>query len=129
MTAIDNIHPLPADLDGSGTAEWWPICPIERLTPDRGVAALVEGCAVAVFLLSAGTLYAIDNVDPISGASVLSRGLVGDIDGSPTVASPMYKQRFDLASGRCHDLPDIAISVHEVSADDGVVYVRLGTRG
>ena len=50
-----------------------------------------------------GELHAIDNVDPCSGASVLSRGLVGDVDGVATVASPMYKQRFDLRTGRCLD--------------------------
>ena len=57
------------------------VCPVERLTPNRGVAALVDGRAVAIFLLRGGEIHAIDNVDPCTGASVLSRGLVGDADG------------------------------------------------
>jgi nitrite reductase (NADH) small subunit len=73
------------------------------------VAARVAGEQVAVFLLEDGTVLAVDDVDPFSGASVLSRGLVGDVDGRPTVASPVYKQRFDLRTGRCLD--DDAASV------------------
>lgn len=28
---------------------------------------------------------------------------MGDVAGAPTVASPLYKQRFDLRTGRCLD--------------------------
>ena len=109
----------------SADAGWVAICPTHRLTPDRGVAALVDGRAVAVFLLADGSLHAIDNIDPISGASVLSRGIVGDADGSPTVASPMYKQRFDLRSGRCLDRDHTTVVTHDVRERDGIVQVRL----
>ena len=101
------------------------ICPVERLTPGRGVAALVEGVAVALFRLADGELAAIDDVDPVSGASVLSRGLVGDVDGTPTVASPLYKQRFELRSGRCLDDEAATVRVHEARSRDGLVLVRL----
>jgi nitrite reductase (NADH) small subunit len=101
------------------------VCPVERLTPDRGVAALVDGTAVAVFLLSTGELVAIDNVDPITGASVLSRGLVGEVDGSPTVASPLHKQRYDLRTGDCLDLPGVRVAVHDAAVVDGAVRVSL----
>lgn len=101
------------------------VCALDRLTPNRGSAALVEGVAVAVFLLEGGELCAIDNVDPFCGASILSRGLVGDVDGEPTVASPMYKQRFSLRTGRCLDEPDVAVRVHAVRAADGIVVLRL----
>jgi nitrite reductase (NADH) small subunit len=58
---------------------------------------------VAIFRDRAGTVYAVDNRDPFSGAYVLSRGIVGSRDGVPTVASPMYKHVFDLRDGRCLD--------------------------
>ena len=43
---------------------------------------------------------------PFSDANVMSRGIVGS-PGRPadTVASPMYKQVFDLATGACLDAP------------------------
>jgi nitrite reductase (NADH) small subunit len=80
---------------------------------------------VAVFLLAGGELAAIDNLDPISGASVLSRGIVGDVGGAPTVASPLYKQRFDLRTGRCLDHESATVAVHDVRDVDGTVQVRL----
>lgn len=109
-------------------AGWWPVCAPERLTPERGVAALIDGVPVAVFLLSSGELYALDNVDPFSGASVLSRGIVGDAAGVPTVASPMYKQRFDLRSGACLDDPDRPVAAHEAVVTGDAVWVRLAGR-
>ena len=106
------------------SSDWATVCDVERLTQDRGVAALVNGRGVAIFRLSGGQLHAIDNDDPCSGASVLSRGIVGDVDGEPTVASPMYKQRFELRTGRCLDA-DTSVGVHEIRAVDGIVEVRL----
>ena len=101
------------------------VCPLARLIPDRGVAALVDGVAVAVFHLADGSLHAIDNIDPCSGASVLSRGVVGEVDGTATVASPLYKQRFELSTGRCLDRDDTAVRTHDAAVVDGVVHVRL----
>lgn len=108
------------------TTTYAPICAVDRLTPDRGVAALVDGLPVAVFLLGTGELVAIDNLDPISGASVLSRGIVGEVEGITTVASPLYKQRFDLHTGRCLDDETVHVSIHDVRVVDGTVEVRLG---
>jgi nitrite reductase (NADH) small subunit len=107
---------------------WTTICHLDRLTPNRGVGALIDGRSVAVFRLSNGDLHVIDDLDPCSGAPVLSRGIVGDVDGVATVASPLYKQRFDLATGRCLDA-DATIAVHDVRCEqrDGtsVVTARL----
>jgi nitrite reductase (NADH) small subunit len=97
---------------------------VERLTADRGVAALVAGDRVAVFLLAGGEAFAIDDRDPFSGSYVLSRGLVGDAGGVPTVASPIYKQRFDLRTGQCLDDAEARVPTYDVRVDDGVVFVR-----
>ena len=86
---------------------WMGVCALGALIPGRGVAALVDGTAVAVFRTATDTVLAIGNVDPCSGASVLSRGLVGQtvVDGHPVtyVASPLRKERFDLVTGCCLD--------------------------
>ncbi|WP_439677714.1 nitrite reductase small subunit NirD [Embleya sp. MST-111070] len=84
---------------------WVTICPYDRLTPGRGVAALIEGEQVAVFRTRAGELYALGNRDPFSGAYVMSRGIVGRRGGVPIVTSPMYQQAFDLRTGECLDEP------------------------
>ena len=104
-------------------AVWVAVCPVARLTPDRGAAALVGGERVAVFVLKDGSVHAIDDRDPFTGAHVLSRGLVGDAAGTPTVASPVYKQRFDLRTGVCLDDPAVAVRTWPVRIDAGWIEV------
>ncbi|MFG2308704.1 nitrite reductase small subunit NirD [Streptomyces sp. NPDC048566] len=83
---------------------WTPVCRTSDLIPGRGVAVLGPGGEqIAVFRDRPGTLYAVGNRDPFSGAHVMSRGILGSRGDVPTVASPMYKQVFDLRDGRCLD--------------------------
>ncbi len=89
--------------DSQGRAVWTAVCRLEDLAPERGAAALVGGEQVALFRLVDGTVHAVQQRDPYSGAHVLSRGIVGSRGDVPTVASPMYKQVFDLRTGRCLD--------------------------
>jgi len=96
---------------------------------EAGVAALVGDEHVAVFLVWGGIVRAIGNVDPFSGASVLSRGIVGTRGDVTFVASPMYKQPFDLATGICLDDPDVCVPVYPVRVVDGVVEVGSAMRG
>ncbi|BDZ60622.1 hypothetical protein Lsed01_02310 [Demequina sediminis] len=77
------------------------VCDYDRLTPELGVAALVGGEQVALFRLADGSVHAVQNLDPFSGAHVISRGITGDRAGVPTVASPLYKQVFSLIDGAC----------------------------
>ena len=104
---------------------WTPVCALDALTPDRGVAALVDGEPVAVFRLSGGDeqVVAIGNVDPFSGASVLSRGIIGSRGDTVTVASPVYKQRFDVHTGACVDDAAVRVTSYDVTVVDGVVHV------
>jgi nitrite reductase (NADH) small subunit len=62
-------------------------------------------------------------MDPFSGASVLSRGIVGDREGRPTVASPIYKQVFELATGICLDDPSVSVPTYPARVSNGVVEV------
>ncbi|WP_406149232.1 nitrite reductase small subunit NirD [Streptomyces sp. NBC_01012] len=95
--------------------DWLTVCDRDLLTPGRGVAALLpDGRQVALFVDRAGRAYAIDNRDPFTGAYVLSRGLTGSAGGRPFVASPLLKQRFDLATGACLDDDDVSVPVFPV---------------
>ena len=104
-------------------AQWIAVCRYDDLIPERGVAALVDGEAVALFRAFDGRLYALSNLDPFSNASVLSRGIVGDRGGRPTVASPIYKQVFELATGMCLDDPTVAVRTYPTRLVDGIVEV------
>ena len=102
---------------------WTDVCALDDLTPGRGVCALVGDRQVAVFALADGTVYALANRDPFSGANVLSRGIVGDAGGVPKVASPVYKQCFDLRTGVCLEDPDVAVETFDVRVTAGRVEV------
>jgi len=106
---------------------WVPVCRHDRLQPERGVAALVGGTQVAIFLTYDGNLFAIDNLDPHSHAYVMARGIVGTRGGAPTLASPMHKQVYDLRTGACLDLPGVTVRTHDIRLRDGWVEVRCPT--
>ena len=106
-------------------ADFVAVCDYDRLQPERGVAALLDGRQVAVFRTFDGMLHAVDNRDPFTGQNVLSRGIVGTRGGAPTVASPLLKQVFDLATGACVTDASVQVCVHDVRVRDGVVEVRL----
>jgi nitrite reductase (NADH) small subunit len=105
-------------------ATWVDVCALDDLLLDRGACVLVDGRQVALFRLAGDELHGLSNFDPFSSAYVISRGIVGSCGDAPKVASPMYKQSFDLRTGVCLDDPDVALEVFAVRAVDGRVEVR-----
>jgi nitrite reductase (NADH) small subunit len=106
----------------ASTVVWVDVCALDDLVPERGACALVGGLQVAVFLVE-GEMYAISNFDPFSQAFVLSRGIVGSRGDRLKVASPVYKQSFDLRTGECLDDADVSVPVFDVRVVDGRVQV------
>lgn len=103
------------------------VCRLDDLVPERGAGVLVGSEQVAIFRIDdeMGTrVYAVDNHDPFGQANVLARGIVGQLDGRWYVASPLHKQRFDLATGACLDDADVRIRTWPVEIADGDI--RLG---
>lgn len=136
MTLDAPSHALPdADLLASApiaSAEfasgdrWLAVCALADLAPERGAVALVDGVQVAVFRLADDTVYAVQQLDPFSGAYVMARGIVGTRGDVPTVASPMYKQVFDLRTGLCLETvgrEPAHLSTWPVWVSGGTVYV------
>ncbi|MBZ9715882.1 nitrite reductase small subunit NirD [Deinococcus multiflagellatus] len=105
---------------------WTRVCSVSDILPGSGVCALVGGVQVAVFRV-AGALYATANRDPFTGANVLSRGLTGsDVQGGAlryTVASPLLKHRFDLATGQSLDDPGVRLPVYATRLEGGDVWI------
>jgi nitrite reductase (NADH) small subunit len=104
---------------------WTTACAYDLLMPCRGVGVLLaDGTQVALFRLDDGTLRAVGNIDPFSGAAVISRGIVGDRGGRPTVQSPIKKQAFSLDDGVCLDDADVSLPVYPTRVtSDGAVEV------
>ena len=99
------------------------VCRLDDIVPDTGVCALVGSEQVAVFRID-NHVFAIGNCDPFSGANVLSRGIVGDINGELVVASPVYKQHFSLRTGRCLEDPERRVPVYPARVEGGFVFVE-----
>jgi nitrite reductase (NADH) small subunit len=110
----------------SGGTRWVEVCGLTDLPRERGAAALVEGVQVALFRTHDDRVFAVQQHDPYSGANVLSRGIVGTRGDTPTVASPMYKQVFDLRTGACLDpvgKEPVGLVTYPVEVREGVVLV------
>ena len=103
--------------------DWVEVCNYDAIYPDTGVCALIAGRQVAIFRLSDGNLHAVSNHDPFSAANVLSRGIVGDRGGEPKIASPIYKQTFNLRTGVCNEDPTVRLDVYRVRRRRGAVEV------
>ena len=99
------------------------ICTLNDLTPELGVSALINGEQVAIFRLKDDRVYAIANFDPFSQANVLSRGLTCDLKGKTCVASPIYKQHFDLLTGQCLEDDAVSIKIYSVKIEGEAVLV------
>jgi len=115
-------------IDAARDAGWVPACTLGELEPLWGEAVLLpDGRQCALFLLPDGRLFATDNQDPLTGAMVMSRGLVGTRTAGgeprPTIASPLHKDVFDLATGRCFTDGSRRLPVWRTRVEDGVVLV------
>ena len=107
-------------------SQWIDICAITDLQADSGVCALVAGKQVAIFYMPKdNAVYAIDNYDPFGKVQVLSRGLVGDIQGEPMVSSPLYKQHFSLKTGQCFEDETVKNDVYAIRIADTRVEISI----
>jgi nitrite reductase (NADH) small subunit len=110
------------------TATWVAVCTVDDVQRERGVCAIVAGRQIAILRTHDDEWYAVGQRDPFSGAFVMSRGIVGTrtVEDAevPVVQSPLYKQPFDLRTGRCLDDRSITLPVYAVRISDCVVEVR-----
>ncbi|MFT6986690.1 MAG: nitrite reductase (NADH) small subunit [Psychromonas sp.] len=105
--------------------EWIAICAEHDLTPNAGTCVQFKEEQVAIFYcLRSETLYAVANFDPIGQANVISRGIMGSIQGKTYVSSPLYKQHFDLLTGECLESPDHALKAYQVRMVNALVQLK-----
>lgn len=103
---------------------WVEVCALDDITPNTGVGAWVDGQQIAIFRVGhEKRVYALSNQDPFSHAFVMSRGILGDLQGERVVASPIYKQHFSLATGRCLEDKDQKLLVFPSKIENGTVWI------
>ncbi|MFO7325355.1 MAG: nitrite reductase small subunit NirD [Pseudomonadota bacterium] len=99
------------------------VCTLEDILDGGGACALVDGEQLALMRVG-DEVFAVENRDPFSGANVIARGLVGDISGQLVVASPVYKQHFNLRTGRCLEDEAVSLRTWPCGVLDGRVWVE-----
>lgn len=117
----------------TGDLGWERVCLLTDLVPERGSAALLGDTQVALFRLPDDVVVATQQLDPFSGANVMSRGIVGTRAGVPTVAAPVYKQVYSLVTGECLETAGYSpragqeprLVKYPVEVRDGVVHVAV----
>lgn len=108
--------------------KWITICSDADLVTNSGVCALLNNQQVALFKVKSANeeqLFAVSNWDPIGKANVLYRGLLGSVQDSTVIISPLYKQRYCLESGQCLDDDGIKLIVYPVRIEQNQVQLQL----
>ncbi len=105
---------------------WIDVCHFDDLQTDSGICALIDNKQIAIFYMPKdNAIYAVDNYDPFSQANVLSRGLIGDINGAPMVCSPLHKQHYNLLTGQCLEDKDVQLEAYAIRIEKQRVEIRL----
>ena len=106
-------------------SEWTKICDNKRLINNTGICAKFDDQQVAIFYCQrTESIYAVSNLDPVGKAQVMSRGIMGSTKGITYVASPLYKERYDLATGICIDKPELTLKKFDVRISDNEVQLK-----
>jgi len=104
---------------------WHRVCAVEDLEPAWGEAALIAGRQVALFRTVSGEVYAVAQEDPATGAHVMARGITGSRGPRATLASPLHKEVYDLATGECLGTPELRLQTFGTRIVGGYIEVEL----
>lgn len=122
---LDVSAPSDEHLYDAGAA-WHRVCAVAELEPLWAEAALVGQTQIALVKLTDGRVFAVDHYDPVGHANVMARGIVGSAKGRPTLASPLYKQVYDLATGECLSEDGPQLRAYPVRIEHGMIEVHAG---
>jgi nitrite reductase (NADH) small subunit len=104
---------------------WADVCELAQLEPLWAEAAIVDGEQLALVRMPDGIVYAVSNQDPATGSYVMCRGIVGSHGDRVTLASPLHKQVYDLATGECLSSADLTLRTFQTRVEAGTVRVLI----
>jgi NAD(P)H-dependent nitrite reductase small subunit len=105
---------------------WVKVGTVADFPYDGGATVKYGKTQIAVFnCTSRREWYATQNMCPHKKAFVLSRGMIGDSNGTPKVACPLHKKTFSLESGESLSDPEYKIETFPVKVDGNDVYLEL----
>ena len=107
------------------TMNWTNIGSVDDYPTEFGSCVKVGDAQVAVFHLpTEQKWYAVQNFNPQNERMVLSRGILGDQEGTPIITCPLHKYRYSLETGECFTDEQYRLKVYAVKEEDGELFVR-----
>ncbi len=117
---------MKTEIESEPERSWIKVGTVHDFPHDGGATIKYGKVQIAVFnFTNRGEWYACQQMCPHKKAFVLSRGIIGDIEGTPKVACPMHKKNFSLDSGQCLSGGEYAVQVFPVRVEGKDVYVNL----
>lgn len=120
-TRTTPVHTFPV----GSAARWFPVCKLGDLEDSWGEAALINGQQVALFRVGEHEVFAVSQADPATHSHVMARGVVGSRGDSYTIASPLHKEVYSLATGECFGRPELSLDTFPVRVVAGAIEVEL----
>jgi len=103
---------------------WFKAARVSDFPENGGACVKYKDLQIAVFNFSRrNEWYACQNLCPHKMQMVLSRGMIGSIEGDPKIACPFHKRTFSLRNGQCLNGDEDKISVFPVKVEDGFIYI------
>lgn len=105
---------------------WMPVGRVDDFPADGGATIKYGKVQIAVYnFTSRGEWYACQQMCPHKKSFVLSRGVLGDANGTPKVACPLHKKTFSLESGECLSGEEYQVDVFPVKVENNEVFLEL----
>lgn len=111
--------------------EWVSVGRVSDFPPNGGAAIKYGDVQIAVYNFAGrgdangGEWYACQNLCPHKNSFVLSRGIIGSVNGEPKVACPLHKKPFSLKTGASLSGEDYSVKVFPVKVIDDNVFLEL----
>ncbi len=98
--------------------------PVDAFPENGGACVKYKEMQIAVFNFSRrNEWFACQNLCPHKMQMILSRGMIGSLEGEPKVACPFHKKTFSLKTGECLNADECSIAVFPVRIEDGFVHI------
>lgn len=119
-------EPLVPEPTDNEETQWVCFGEASAIPEDGGDTLKYGRHQIAIFNFKAmDKWFASQNLCPHKREMVLSRGLLGDIEGLPKVVCPMHKKSFSLETGEGLSDPTYSISTFPVEIREGRIFIDL----
>lgn len=103
---------------------WFEAASVNDFPSNGGACVKYKDKQIAVFNFERlSKWYACQNICPHKMEMVLSRGMIGDHNGTPKVACPLHKKTFSLENGANLNGDLDAIAVYPVKIENNKVFI------